>query len=261
MLGVLQGATEFLPVSSSGHLVLAERLLGLSRPGLALETGLHLGTLLAVIAAYPRDVRDLAGGAADLVRRRGGRRTEMLLLLLAATVPAALAGVLLEALVDRLFGSLTAVALGWCVSGLALLAASRWGRRERAMDALRVRDALVIGSCQAFALAPGVSRAGITLIGGLGRGLRADEAARFSFLLSLPTVAGAVLLHMGGLLRSGGAGDPALWVGIPVAAVTGFCAIRLCLRRLRRPGGLSPFGWYCLALGVLCLMRTTLTGG
>jgi undecaprenyl-diphosphatase len=257
----VQGATEFLPVSSSGHLVLAERVLGFRRPGLALETGLHLGTLVAVILAYPGDVGGLFGGLGDLFRRRGGRRVETVLVLLAASLPAAMAGILLGDLVDRLFGSLVAVAIGWCVAGSALIASRRLPPGRRRLGDLGARDALLIGAVQALALVPGVSRSGATIVAGQWRGLAADEAARFSFLLSLPTVAGAVLLQALPLWRGGGGVGFGLWVGLPVAALAGFAAIRFCLRRLRGPGGLAPFGWYCLVLGALCLLRTSLSGG
>ena len=260
-LGVVQGATEFLPVSSSGHLVLAERLLRLARPGLALETGLHLGTLAAVVLAYPRDVRNLLAGVADLCRRRRGPRAELLLLLVLASLPAAATGLLLGDAVDRLFGSLAAVAVGWCVSGGALIASGRLRAGRHRLPGLAGRDALWVGALQALALAPGVSRSGVTIIAGLWRGLSPEEAARFSFLLSLPTVAGAVILQAGRAVGGGMVADAGLWIGIPVAAAAGFAAIHLCLRRLRQSGDLAPFGWYCLALGALCLIGTSLSGG
>lgn len=257
----MQGATEFLPVSSSGHLVLVERLLRLSRPGLALETGLHLGTLAAVALAYPRDVGGLWAGVGDLVRRRGGGRAETLLLLLVASLPAAVVGLALAGVVDRLFGSLAAAALGWCATGVILLATRRLRRGSRMIGGMGGRDAVLIGASQALALIPGVSRSGVTIAAALGCGLAPEEAARFSFLLSLPTVAGAVVLQAIGLAEGGLRADPGLWLGLPVAAITGFCAIRFCLRGLRGRSGLTPFGWYCLALGAVCLIRTHFGGG
>lgn len=252
-LGVVQGLTEFLPVSSSGHLVLLEHLLGVRRPGLALETGLHLGTLAAVIWEYRRDLADalaaLGGrqGSAD-----GGR---ILLWLAVATLPAGAAGLALGGLVERLFGSLTATAVAWCLGGLVLLAAGRLPAGRRTLVAMRWRDALWIGAAQALALVPGISRAGATVAAGLARGLTPSEATRFAFLLSLPAVGGAVLLHAGGLAGAGWG----IWLGAAVAGGVGLLAVRAAAARVRA-GGLGLFGTYCVALGSLLLLRGALIG-
>lgn len=309
LLGAVQGMTEFLPVSSSGHLVLAERLLRLPRPGLSFEVGLHAGTLVAVTIMYRRDVAAMGGalwrmfagprargrvgargwdravatasGAAGtagpvarcakrLVERGGDRKAgagtssysevgpDLLLKLLIATMPAALAGMLLQRMIAGLFASLTAVAVAWCICGVMLVAAGGLGSRRRAISALRVRDLLWIGGLQALALAPGFSRSGATLAAGLWRGLSARDAARFAFLLSLPTVGGAVLLE----LSTWSQGGPLVWAMVlpaVVAGASGCLAIRWCVARTTRVGT-AGFGYYCLALGGLCLVRAAVTG-
>ena len=259
-LGAVQGLTEFLPVSSSGHLVLFEHLLGVHRPGLALETGLHLGTLAAVLWEFRSDLRAAVGGLVDALRRRPGPQPGAGLLgwLVAASLPAAAVGLLAGGLAERLFGSLPATAGAWCLSGLMLMAAGRIPPGRRTLERLRLGDALWIGAAQALALAPGVSRSGATIAAGIARGLAPAEATRFAFLLSLPAVGGAALLHGGRLLAAAGEGG-AIWVGAGVAGATGLFAIRACAARVRA-GGLGSFGCYCLALGVLVLLRGALTG-
>ena len=243
-LGVLQGITEFLPVSSSGHLVLAEHLFGIVRPGLSLEVGVHLGTLLAVAVRY----------RADIVRvwRQPDRGIERGAQLFCGTLPAAVLGLVGGGAIDRLFESLPAVAVAWCVGGLALVAVARHPVGRRRLSGLRLRDALWIGVCQALALAPGISRSGATLAAGLVSGLEAGQAVRFAFLLSVPAVAGAALLELPALMALPTASLALLALATAVAAVTGLWAIRVCEGRVRA-GGLADFGYYCLGLGLLCL--------
>jgi undecaprenyl-diphosphatase len=243
LLGVLQGLTEFLPVSSSGHLVLAQWLLGMRRPGLSLEIALHGGTLLAVVAAL--------GG-----RIRGDWRG-LLLPLAVATAPAAAAGLLLRPLLERAFELPAVLGTGWVVTGAALWWAGRRSGRPgpgggRPASSLRPREALWIGLCQAAALVPGISRSGAALVGGLAVGLEAGEAATFAFLLALPTVGGAVLLDL-----PAWRGEGWLWLGAGAAALAGAVAIRVFLRAgvLRR---LGRYGAYCAALGLGTLTAAAL---
>ncbi len=253
VLGAVQGVTEFLPVSSSGHLVLFEHLLGVRRPGLALETGLHLGTLGAVVFEYRADLwaamRGLGGTAT-------GDDAGLLWWLAVASIPAAVVGVALRRLVDPLFGSLPATAVAWCLTGVALLGAGRRVPGARRLSDLRLGDALWIGTAQALALAPGVSRSGATIVAALARDLAPGEAARFGFLLSLPVIGGAALLHARDLAAGGGG---AIWLGAVVAGATGLTAIRMAAARVRA-GAIGSFGWYCLALGILVVLRAALTG-
>ena len=237
----MQGLTEFLPVSSSGHLVLAEQLLAVRRPGLALETGLHLGTLLAVVWAYRRSLlRDAARLWAPL---------------LLASMPAGVAGLLLRGPVDRLFGSVAAVGVALSGTGLAFLLVGPGRRGGRGAGSVRAGDALRIGLLQVLALAPGVSRSGVTILGGLLCGLEPGEAARFSFLMSLPAVGAAVALQAASPIPAGALLP--LLCGAAAAAGVGVWAIGFCTAVVRR-AGLRPFGWYCLAAGGLVLLRVVL---
>lgn len=241
--GLVQGLTEFLPVSSSGHLVLIPALLGLDEPDLATSAILHLGTLLAVVWFY-RD--DLIG----LVRRprsEHSRRVWMLLVL--GTIPAAIAGLALEGPIEILFSEPGYVAIALVITGLILTAGAAFEPGERTVEDGRPGDAAVVGLAQALALIPGISRSGMTITAGLVQGLRRVEAARYAFLLGVPAIAGAGILEGAELIDQGGF-EASLLVGMAVAAVTGYVAIG-ALVRLLGSRGLAPFAIYCVTFGTI----------
>jgi undecaprenyl-diphosphatase len=272
ILGAIQGATEFLPVSSSGHLVLVPWLLGWPAPTLAFGTVVHWGTAVAVIAHFWRDWIRLAGAAVDtvrqLVRSRQGRTPftpsrdgRLVLLLIIGTVPAAVLGYLLEGFFEEMFGRPGAVATFLLVTAAILAASERLGRRERELEELAWADALTIGVAQAGAILPGISRSGATIAAGLARGMRRVPAARFSFLLSTPIIVGAGLVK---LLDLGAAGElseaaPSLTVGFLAAFGVGLACIRFLLRHLQR-GRLYPYAIYCAAFGAACLVVGVIRG-
>jgi len=263
-LGVLQGATEFLPVSSSGHLVLAPWLLGWDSPGLAFDAVVHWGTAVAVVVYFWRDWVSLVQAALRWVSRTLRRaRTapepsqgeRLVWLIVLGTVPAAVIGYLLEDFFEGMFGR-PAAAAGFLLVTAALLTITEWlGRRERDLDALNWLDALVVGLAQALAIFPGISRSGATIAAGLSRGLRREPAARFSFLLATPVILGAGLFKVVDLARVGGlaAQVPTLAVGFISAGVVGLACIHFLLRYLQRRR-LYPFAVYCAVLGVACLI-------
>jgi undecaprenyl-diphosphatase len=262
LLGLVQGVTEFLPVSSSGHLVIFRQLLGMDSPGLAVALAAHAGTLGAVLAEYGRDAVAVAGAfLAGLAAapRRGDPGFRVAVALLIASVPAAVAGFLVERRVEALFEDAALAGAGLLVTGAVLYLAGTRIRPPAAMtrvDGMGAGKALFVGLAQALAIAPGVSRSGLTIAAGLACGLRGDEAARFSFLLSIPVTIGAVAVGVmdtwnGGAL-SGGPVLPALVVAL-VSLVSGVTAIRYLVARLRR-GGLTPFAYYCWALGAVVLL-------
>lgn len=271
-LGILQGATEFLPVSSSGHLVLVPWLLGWSVPGLAFDTLVHWGTTVAVIAYFWRDWVALIRGAWHGLRARSlnDPNARLLLLLILATVPGVLAGVLLEDFFEGMFAR-PAAAAGFLLLTAAILTLAEfaWARRSaipngdppRALPTLSWPDALAVGLAQAVAILPGVSRSGATIAAGLGRGLDREAAARFSFLLSTPIILGAGAMQMLKLFRAGGwAGEaPTLIVGFLAALVSGGLSIHFLLRYVRRRP-LYPFALYCVLLGIIGLTVAILRG-
>ena len=257
LLAVVQGLAEFLPVSSSGHLVLGRSLLELEEAGLAFDLALHAGTLVAVLAAYWRDVlgllRDLVAG-----------RWRLLVWLAVASLPAGLLGILGRPLFEEASTSARAAGSGLLLTALLLtLGQVASGRRSQEADASEAAaegvpplwTALVIGGAQALALWPGVSRSGSTIAVGLLLGLRGVEAARLSFLMSLIAVGGATLLDLPDALESGFGPVTAAQVGwgALVAAVVGLLSLRLLLLFLRRLR-LAPFALYTGALGVVTLL-------
>ncbi len=251
LLGIVQGITEFLPVSSSGHLVLAQWLLGWSPPGVALEAVVHLGTLVAVLVFFRRDLYRLLRA----VTRGGGKERAYIGLLVLGTVPVVALGLTARGAVERAFGAPSLVGAMLLLTAAALiigdLCASRAQRSEP-----RVSNALAAGLGQALALLPGVSRSGTTISAGIASGLRPMEAARFSFLLSIPAILGAGVWEL--FLEPG---RPPLspeesW-GMVVAGVaallSGLVAIRLLLLVVRRRR-LRWFAGYCVLVGLATLI-------
>lgn len=267
LVGILQGLTEFIPVSSSAHLELApwiagwreDRLIGT----LAFDVFLHLGTLVALIVYFARDWLRLARafGTSILERRIGEEPDRRLAWLLAVgTIPAAIIGFALEGPIEELFhegGTPARLAIaGFLVAGAGLLlAADRWGAKRRALGALRWPDALLVGLAQGLALLPGISRSGSTISAGLAVGLQREAAARFSFLLATPITLGAGLYGSRRLFdeQLSGVEWLAAGIGLVAAAVAGLVAIGFLLRWLRSRT-LLAFGVYRLVLAALVVL-------
>jgi undecaprenyl-diphosphatase len=247
--GLVQGLTEFLPISSSGHLVVVPEFLDaigmeISAPTLAVSAVLHLGTLVAVLAYFRREV------ASVLRMRRDPEGRKIALLVAVGTAPAVV-GLPLEGRIASIQQNVTYVGVALIATGVILLVGQRLGRGLRVMLDGRIPDALVVGVAQAFALIPGISRSGITISAGNGRGFRPTEAARFSFLLGIPAIAGAGLISLPDVFAEGAMG-PELLVALAMATISGYLAIALLLAALRRVG-LAPFALYCLAVGGLTI--------
>lgn len=257
VLGIVQGATEFIPVSSSGHLVLVPWLLGWEYPPLVFDTVVHLGTLLAVLGYFWRDWWELITAWLHGLRRMdwSDTRARLVWLLVLGTVPAAVLGYALEDLFESLFSEPALVSFFMLVTA-ALLATSEWrGRQTRSLSELGRVDALTIGLGQAAAIVPGISRSGATISVGLFRGLNRAGAARFSFLLGTPIILGAGLFQLLKLSDEPQSGvTPLILVaGFVSAAVTGYLSVSFMLRYLQR-GKLYPFAFYCFWVGLSCLI-------
>ena len=242
VVGIVQGLTEFLPISSSAHLILLPPLLGWDDELINSATFavmLHMGTLVALLAYFWRDVLDLIGAGLAAIRERslaGDPRRRLAFVLLASVIPAGLIGLLLEDFIDSFFREQLIVIPFILAGGAGILwLAERSGRRDRSLDDARVSDGLVIGLAQALALFPGISRSGITLAAGLFRGLDRESAARFAFLMGIPIIAGAGLWKARELVDgSAGSVDWAvLLAGVVAAAISGWFAIGVLLRYLR----------------------------
>ncbi|MEL6428699.1 MAG: undecaprenyl-diphosphate phosphatase [Planctomycetota bacterium] len=251
-LAVVQGLTEFLPVSSSGHLALGRAALGLREGGLALDVALHVGTLFAIAVAFRRDVlrlfQDLARG-----------RLSMWVWLVVATVPVGAVGLLFKDTIESAGSGTRGAASGLFVTAAALLVGEGFRkRRERAPapdGEPTIVDAIAMGCAQAVAIWPGVSRSGSTISAGLARGKSAHEAARLSFLMSLPAISGAAVVELPDALEEGFGGiAPGVVLGAAVVAgLVGFAALKTLLIVLRK-GSFPWFAAYCAALGTAALV-------
>lgn len=252
ILGILQGLTEILPISSSAHLILVPWLLGWPESGLTFDVGLHVGTLLALCVYFRRDITDLLTNAVTGFREGLGSQSARLpFLIIAGTVPAAIVGKTMEEPIEAFFrGSHTLIAVLLIVFGLLLALADTTGPKRWRMDRVELKSALLIGLAQCLALIPGVSRSGITITAALFLGFTRETAARFSFLLSLPIVAGAGILKMGELVSHGiPAGElTPLLVGMATSAISGYASVALLLKLVQRHS-LYPFVWYRLLAG------------
>ena len=265
ILGALQGATEFLPISSSGHLVLFPWLFGWDIDPEVLfpfAVVLHWGTLLAVVAAFWSDLVRLISAAFQGIRRRdpiGTVDAKLAWLLLVATIPATLAGVLFSDLIRGAFAQPQAVALLLIFNG-GLLMLGEWFRTRRssvsALSEFKLPDAILIGLFQVLALLPGISRSGSTIVGGLSRGLARLESARFALLLAVPIMLGAGMVAVGDFSTVSSDSAQEFVIGFIAAAVVGFAAIRWLLRFLSH-GSLRGFAAYCAALGLVALASAT----
>lgn len=263
LLGLLQGATEFLPVSSSGHLVLVPWVLGWPAPALIFDVLVHWGTTVAVIGYFWRDWLGLAQGAWSAVRSRSlaDPRARLALWIVVGTVPGALAGWLLEDFFEGMFARPAAAAGFLLVTASILTLVEGWSRRAKSLGQMTWLDALLVGLAQAVAILPGISRSGSTIAAAMARGQGREHAARFSFLLATPIILGAGLLQVVDLV---GAGEvvvqiPFLLVGFLAALLSGLACIHFLLRYLQRHS-LYPFAIYCAFAGLAGLVLAFFRG-
>jgi undecaprenyl-diphosphatase len=261
-LGIVQGLTEFLPISSSGHLIITRELFGWEfANNLTFDVALHLGTTVALLVYFWQEwLLMLCGGLRWAMGDRDPGKTtvyggRLLFFLLIGSFPAAVVGLFFDNYVEEKVRSPLVVGAMLLTFGVVLFAAENLGRRLRAIDSCRWRDVLWIGSAQAVSLVPGVSRAGITISAALGRGFSRQEAARLSFLLATPVIVGAGTLKLGEALVDGIPSEDigTILVGAAVAAAVGWLAIRYLLRLVQR-GTYLPFVVFRLLAGVFVLV-------
>lgn len=253
ILGLIQGLTEFIPVSSSGHLLLGQKVLGVSEAGLSFDVALHIGTLLALVIFFHKDIVKLVRGTA-----RASNERRLVILLGLATIPAAIVGFFIEDTADTTFRSAGLVAFNLALVGLLMLAVEHMVRKRKKFT--RLKDitrgqAILMGLAQATALVPGVSRSGITITAGLFSGLDRVAATRFSFLLAIPITIGAVIKKLSEPeLQSSISADTGIFVvGIIASLVSGMFAIRFLLNFLAKYT-LRVFAYYRLLLALAVVL-------
>jgi undecaprenyl-diphosphatase len=253
ILGVVQGLSEFLPISSSAHLALTPWALGWQDPGLAFDVALHVGTLVAVAWYFRRDWAALFVAGWRIVRHRSVSAPDewRVVFLVLATIPAAIAGFTVQDLAETSFRSPRLIAVNLMIMGVLLWLGDRFARRDRALPGMRVRDAVLVGIAQALALVPGVSRSGATITGARLLGFDRQSAAVFSFLMSFPVTFAAAVLKAPEAVQGGEPFLPIL-VGVAAAAVSSWLAIAVLLRFVVKHS-FGVFALYRIILGVVVL--------
>lgn len=266
ILGIIQGLTELLPVSSSAHLVIAQSLIkGFHQPGVLFDVILHLGTLLAVIFFFRKEIFDITMALIPLKWRPAscchedsgliGARRKLALLIIIGTVPAGIMGVLFRDEIHRLFESVEITAVMLLITGVLLFASDNIKNANRLEDKMNIADSVLIGIAQGIALIPGISRSGSTIAFGIFRGIDRETAARFSFLLSIPAITGAAVLESRYVTSVPLSDLPTYGMGFLMAAVTGFLSLKFLFLILKRKG-LKVFAYYCWFAGCVTLIVT-----
>jgi undecaprenyl-diphosphatase len=272
ILGLVQGITEFLPVSSSGHLVILQNLLGMSEPQVLFDVMLHVGTLMAILVFFRKDIIDLIQSGVKILTTgklsdQPGER--MLAAIVIGSVPTAVIGFLFAKHIEKMFASITAAGVGLIVTGFVLMATT-WkgsrmaGEKDAPLNRITFIQAVLIGTAQGIAIIPGISRSGATIAGALILGVPRELAARFSFLLAIPAIVGALALELkdyspAGHSISTSPTPGAMLSGTLVAAISGIIALTLLLRIVKR-GKISLFAYYCWALGLLAVIVGVVRG-
>jgi len=257
LLGILQGLTEFLPISSSGHLVLLENFLKVNPPGITLEICLHLGTLLAIIAIFRKEIGRILKSLFCIFKTGKHKKSEdpylrLLGFLLLGTIPIALIGGLFREGIGRLFEYPRIVSSMLIITGIILWATKRLKIGRREIHRLNIKDAFGIGLAQAIGLIPGISRSGVTISCGLFRGLSRDSAYRFSFLLAIPAIIGAAGLEFRNLSAIPRADVYPLILGTLAAFLSGLLALKILLSIIKK-GKFSFFAYYLWFVGLVSL--------
>lgn len=252
-LGLIQGLSEFLPISSSAHLALTPWFFGWQPGGLAFDVALHIGTLIALAWYFRREWVALARSGVAIVRQRSVRTTDewRVVFLVVATIPAAVAGLALEDLAETTFRSPRLIAINLVLMGVVLWLVDRVARRDRPLDSMRTRDAVTVGFIQCLALLPGVSRSGSTITGARFLGFDRQAAAVFSFLMSFPVTLAAAVLKAPDAFTPG-TNASTIFIGIAAAAASSWLAIAVLLRFVSRHS-YGVFAAYRLVLGAVIL--------
>ncbi|KEO84256.1 undecaprenyl-diphosphate phosphatase [Tumebacillus flagellatus] len=251
-LGIVQGLTEFLPISSSGHLVLFQRLFGLEEGALTFDVLLHFGTLIAVFAVYWRDI-------VDMLRNPFGKFARLIVV---GAIPTAVIGFLFQDLFDELFSSGATLGAEFVITGVIIWWADSARRGTKGVREMGYGDALLVGTLQGAAILPAISRSGLTIMGALFRGLDREFAAKYSFLLSIPVILGANVLELKDIVTGEAANAGTFGVkellGMLAAAVAGYFAIKYMIRLIISKG-MRMFAWYVWVLGGLILLDQLFT--
>jgi len=263
LLGVVQGLTEFLPISSSGHLVIFQNLLGFNEPEILFDICLHVGTLLAVCAVYLREIIAILGTLLRLpamLKSGGGFRqlyaaneqVRISVLIIIGSIPTAVIGLMFKEIADQLFSSIRIVGVMLLITGSLLWFTRKLDPGGRPLSAVKAKDALLIGLTQGLAILPGISRSGSTISVALYLGIDRTVAGRYSFLLSIPAILGALLVSIDSGATQTSIPTAIILLGAVAATLTGYLALKLLLMLVHR-GNLFRFAPYCWIVGAVAL--------
>ncbi|HHY14329.1 MAG TPA: undecaprenyl-diphosphate phosphatase [Thermoanaerobacterales bacterium] len=261
LLGIFQGLTEFLPISSSGHLVLLQELLNIESPGVVIEVLLHIGTLISVIVYFWSDILSIIYELINIVKNKGrlaniqsNESNILIKMVVIGSIPTALIGILFESLLKKGYENVYIVGIMLLLTGLLLWWSSKLSGNKAIKD-ITVSDSIFIGFFQGLAINPGLSRSGSTIFASLFRGIERESAVKFSFILSLPAVCGAFLFEAKDIYKIGIANIniTGCIIGIACAAISGYFAIKF-LMKLLLDDKLHYFSYYCWIIGVLILL-------
>ena len=255
ILGIIQGIAEFLPISSSAHLIIFPYLFGWEESGLAFDVALHFGTMMAVILIFFKDWWNLFVGAIkDVKEKKKTTNGKMFWYLIIATIPAALAGVLLDNVIeDVIRNKVWIIALALAIMGLLIYVGDKWAskhyKKETEFEDITLKQALIVGISQAFAVIPGFSRSGTTILAGRLQGISKEAITKFTFLLSVPVICGATILKVGDLALT-----KEVIVGIITSFATGIIAIKFLLRYIKKHD-FSIFAFYRVILALVVFIK------
>jgi undecaprenyl-diphosphatase len=264
ILGAVQGLTEFLPVSSSGHLVIFQHLFNLKEPEVLFDVGVHVGTLVAVIIFFRKEIHCIIASVfrffIGILKKKGAfaaapqdNDIKLALLIIVGTLPTGILGLFFYQIVDRMFSSVVLVGLALMVTGLLLIITVRIKKEGKRIERFSIKDALIIGLMQGISIIPGISRSGSTIAVGLFMGLERETSARFSFLLSIPAIIGAAILEFKDISTYPSAQITPMLIGAFTSCVVGYGALGSLVYIVKK-GRLHYFAPYCFAAGIIALM-------
>ncbi|RBQ22633.1 Undecaprenyl-diphosphatase [Candidatus Methanobinarius endosymbioticus] len=263
IVGIVQGLTEFLPISSSAHLIFAQELLGINQPGIAFDVLLHLGTLVAVVGYFFKDILEMIKAFfSSLLNVFKGKFREnfkkdpykkLAWMVIIGTIPAGIIGLLFDAQIEAIFQSSTIPAFFLLITGVLIYVSQRLNIGNRDIKNSGIKDSIIVGIGQAFAIIPGLSRSGTTIASGLLLGLDKEFAAKFSFLLAIPAIIGATITQLDGIIAGLGANLLPYILGFIAALISGYLAISVLLKLIRERS-LDIFAFYCWIVGAALLV-------
>lgn len=263
IVGIVQGLTEFLPVSSSAHLIFTQELLGINQPGIAFDVLLHLGTLIAVVGYFFKDIVEMIkaffSSLLDIFRgkfRENFKKDpykKLAWMVIIGTIPAGIVGLLFDSEIEAIFQSITIPAFFLLITGILLYVSQRLNVGNRDIKNSGIKDSIIIGIGQSLAIIPGLSRSGTTIASGLLVGLDKEFAAKFSFLLAVPAIIGATVTQLDGITSGLGANLLPYLLGFLAALISGYLAISILLKLIREKS-LDIFAFYCWIAGAFILL-------